>query len=85
MRAYHRNPSLQPIVEFVFLPIICFEDELIVELRKGDAGVAVEFFWILREAGQRWGGRIAGRLEARHILCANCRNVGILACGAVGP
>ena len=49
--AYHRNPSLQCVIIFIFLPIVGFEDEFLVELRKGYAGISVEFFQILGKAG----------------------------------
>ena len=47
VRAYHWNPSLQRIIEFKFLVVVCLEDELLGELGEGYAGVSVEFFRVL--------------------------------------
>jgi len=55
--AYHWNPSLQRIVKFELLSIICFEDELAVKFGEGHAGVGIEFFRILRETGSGAIGR----------------------------
>ncbi len=52
--AYHRNPSLQRLVKFVLLPVVRLEDEFVVDLGEGDAGVGVELFGVLGEAGSWW-------------------------------
>ena len=51
-KAYRLNPSFDRRIVHEFLPVVCFQDELVIQLREGDSRVTVEFGRIQREVAR---------------------------------
>lgn len=56
-RSYLVDPSLQHRVIRKLLSILCFKDELVVELGERDARIAIELRRVCREVS-RWAGAV---------------------------
>lgn len=46
---YSLNPSFDRGIVHKFLTVVCLQNELVIELGKGNPGIAIEFGWVYRE------------------------------------